>query len=180
MPFGIQRLAAERTGRATRGHDLEGACSEGEGRARLQVDAYQIGILVRIFGDDLSRLLVLVLFLVFVGDLTRLNDDTLIVDVPHDGHRPNPERLDEGLLEGSAVDLFGRRRVRNVRPAATNLRQELGQPFRQDCDLDLLERDADYASSFPSLQVEHAAARLTNRPRDEAIRVLERIHPTRH
>jgi len=56
----------------------------------------------------------------------------------------------------------------------------LCQPFGQERDLNLLERGGDHARALSGLQVEGAAARLADRPGDEAIRVLERIHPTSH
>jgi hypothetical protein len=65
-------------------------------------------------------------------------------------------------------------------PAPFQLGQEFTQPVGEDCDLDLLEDDADDARAVACLEEERPVARLADGAGHETLGWVEEIAASRH
>jgi hypothetical protein len=166
-----------------RGHTL-GAPDEraGIGRVELHYDDFT--------GLDLdldvcvSRLIVIGrLGERFVSDREELDDDVSLLGIPAEGDGPDPELLDDRLVERASVTDPGWRYRRNCRVAtatAQRLVEQQVEPLREHGNLLLLESDACDAWSVLGLEEECALSWLTHRSRDEPIRFLEIVDDHSH
>src|SRR5664280_862976 len=176
----IERLATERARRPSRGNDPQGLLGEGQSLAGRQVDPHDIGrvaVLLRVVDGRLitgrSRLIVL-------GHGPGFDDDRLVVPIPDDRHRADPEYLVQGLIQGSGVDVPGSRFLRNARAARTNFNQQLVETVCQQLHLDLLYQDGHDPAAFARLQEEGPIAGLADSAGNEPVGVLEFVDASNH
>src|ERR1035437_169066 len=108
------------------------------------------------------------------------DDDRLVVPIPDDRHRADPEYLVQGLIQGSGVDVPGSRFLWNARAARTNFNQQLVEAVCQQLHLDLLYQDGHDPAAFARLQEEGPIAGLADSAGNEPVGVLEFVDASSH
>src|SRR5712691_1791805 len=170
MPGRVQRQPAERAGWPALADELQRALREGTRSGCADPHPQDGGtVLGNILGQRLDRL---------VSLLLGLDDDALVVVVPRQCYRADPELLHQRQLERAVVGQGGRRGRRHRRAAAAapeHFVQQLVEPLGELADLALLQRNASDPAAGAGLQVEGALPRLADRPGDEPVRWVVRI-----
>src|SRR3954470_3813537 len=168
----VERQAAERAGRPPGRDNLFGTPYECPRLRRGDADAQHVrpvfAVGERLRGGSL---------LAFGGGV-RLDDDAVVVSVPGESERADPELLHQRCVERRGVDEVRgcrRRDVGLVAESAAYLVEEFGQALGQGGDLDLLQRDTRHPAALARLQEEGALARLPDGAGHEPVGRVEEV-----
>lgn len=180
MASRIQWLGAERATRPTGSDHRTRPLGESPGSHRIAPDSK--GVRARcIVVADIGNLIR------FLDHRVSLNHDPGRALIPTQGHRSDPELLDDGHVQRVDIGKLGRCAFGNVYPGfpsgclqPAHLVQQLIDSLSQDADLLLLGDDAGDGGSLPDLDEEGAFTGHADGSDHETIRFPEVEHLPRH